>query len=140
MDIDTLVKYLIPINLGMTIWLTTRQVNINKQNLKLSLYEKRYSIYESTLNFLKAFLLLSLSKKSDDKMAISLVEYKIQVHQSTFLFDDEVEKYLLEILNKASSMSCKIQRNQEYIEDIEWIEKQVVEARNIFKPYLKFKK
>lgn len=140
MDLSGIINYLVPINLIFTIWLTFKQVAIDNQNLRLNLYEKRYCIYETTVDFLRDFLRVSLSGDFQDKMSDMLYEYKHNVHQSIFLFDDEMEKYLLKIYNCAESVYIKKQQVQDCIAEIKWLEEQKVEARKMFKPYMKFNK
>lgn len=140
MDLLNVINYLVPINLVLTIWLTFKQVAIDNQNLRLNLYEKRYHIYEKTISFLREFLRASISGDLQDNMADILYEYKVNVHQSIFLFDDEIEEYLLKIYTRAEIMYGKGRREQDYISEVEWLEEQIVESRKIFKPYMKFKK
>jgi hypothetical protein len=129
---------LIALNILITVWLAFRQHGINKINLKISLYEKRYKIYESTYNFLSDFLLSTFSTESIKRTDL-IIDFKTNVHQSIFLFDDEIEKYLLKVLNSAEKIHALKCREQDYIEELEWFEKQKIEARNYFKKFMKFK-
>lgn len=137
---DYIQSGLIVINVLVTIWLALRQHKISKTNLKINLFEKRYTIYESTYNFISDFLITyELEKMSD-----LIINFKKNVHQSIFLFDDKVEEYLLKVLASAEKI-YSLKSNQEYISDkdyckeIEWFEKQKTEARVCFKKDMKIK-
>lgn len=129
---------LIAINTLITIWVAFRQHGINKINLKINLFEKRYKIYESTYNFISDYLKATFDKESDRRIDL-IVNFKNNVHQSIFLFDDKVEKYLVKVLNSAEKINSLRCREQDYTKELEWFEKQKTEARDYFKKFMKFK-
>jgi hypothetical protein len=83
-------------------------------------------------------LIASLAKESDKRVDL-IINFKTNAYQSIFLFDDKVEKYLLKILNSAEKINSLRCREQDYVEELEWFEKQKLEARDYFKRYMKFK-
>lgn len=129
---------LIAINILITVLLAFRQYGFNKINIKINLFEKRYKIYESTYNFISEYLIASLTKESNKRIDL-MINFKTNVHQSIFLFDDKVEKYLLKILNSAEKINSLICREQDCIKEFEWFEKQKIEASDYFKKFMKFK-
>lgn len=129
---------LIAINILITAWVAFIQHEISKINLKINLFEKRYKIYENTYNFICEYLIATLAKESDRRIDL-IINFKNSVNQSIFLFDDKIEKYLLKVLNSAETINSLKFREQDCIKELDWFEKQKIEARNYFKKFMKFK-
>lgn len=125
---------LIAINLIITIWLAFIH---RGTDLKINLFEKRYKIYENTYNFISEYLISTSSNESDKRIEL-IINFKTNVHQSIFLFDDSVEKYLLKVLNSAEKINLLKCRGQDYIKELKWFEKQKIEARDYFRRFMKF--
>jgi hypothetical protein len=127
------------LNLIIIVIIAINQIGISKLNLKLSLYDRRCRIYESTIEFISEYL-RNIVSKNDEKMLNLLVDFKTNIQQSIFLFDDTMETYLLQILNTALNIKSDIIRGNDFQKNVEWFELQKVEARVKFKSYMKFKK
>jgi len=124
--------YLACISTVLIAWLSIKNAtNIQKQQTKMQLFQKRYDVYE------KLYRCMTMIYKSDYNTSDGLNELT-QVRELTyFLFDEDIHEYYIEIINNS------ILLEKEGIYDtkardwfIEQIEKRKI--RHKFDDYLKF--
>lgn len=141
--VEYLLTLLTIINAGIVAYVALRQHQLAKDKLKLDLFEKRFDIYKS----LKSFI---------EDISNPTIESKVKLYKDTqeavFLFEDDIIKYLDEILEKASKLYAinkkplaeRVQRDHDMeLELLSWYAAQITgqypELTEIFSPYLKFK-
>ncbi len=109
------------------------------------MFDKRFKVYDATRN-----VFLQITNSSDiDKQKIN--EFRISTSDAGFLFDDEISKYLEEILKKANLLnhavseskaiqaSRRLDKLHKKQDDItEWFDTQSEEVKKLFSRYLQF--
>lgn len=123
-----------------------RQQWVNEERFKLDLFDKRFKVFDATRN-----VILQIIDSSDiDTKKIN--EFKVSASDAGFLFNDEIFKYLEEILKKANMLNFavsqlkalrpgkrrdKLCKKQEDITT--WFDTQSKEeVKKLFSPYLQF--
>lgn len=120
----------------ITYKISKRQIELTNNNLKIELYKQRYDIYKRLENILGGFA-------SGDTIAkIESVEILVEIRDEvTFLFDEEIHNYLLQIINKFESLNLYYngkEKDHNYFELEKWFGNQFAgkELREKFKRYL----
>jgi len=123
-----------------------RQQLVNEEKFKLDLFDRRFKVFDATRN-----LFLQITNSSDiDKQKIK--EFRVSASDAGFLFNDEISKYLEEILKKANILNfaaseskainagSRLDKLYKIQDDItEWFDVQSKEVKKVFSPYLQFK-
>ena len=127
---------------GLSLGIAYRQFKTAHDNLRLSLYERRYKVYRGLMD-----LLGSVSDAS------ALGRFYKRTDQKRFLFKDDIVDYLREVREKvgeAQRLDLRIREMPHLTDDdrnalIErrveldsWFDNQIEEAQMRFKPYLAF--
>lgn len=147
MDTKDLLTILIAI---ITILILYQQWKTNHYKYKLDLYDKRFKVY----NALRKFLGLLLQKGIENVTQEEIREYNINIKESLFLFDKDIQDYL-ELINKKTidfqhihqtlvSSKTSVEGGKQALEIYEslsnWFLAQLDESRNKFLKYLKIEK
>lgn len=147
MDTKDLLTILIAI---ITILILYQQWKTNHYKYKLDLYDKRFKVY----NALRKFLGLLLQKGIENVTQEEIREYNINIKESLFLFDKDIQDYL-ELINKKTidfqhihqtlvSSKTSVEGEKQALEIYEslsnWFLAQLDESRNKFLKYLKIEK
>lgn len=136
---------------GIAAWIAYQQIHINRQAIRLELYERRLDVYTEIRSFI-----IKVESKGD--MSIEdLNQLIIKTHTGLFLFNSEIEEYI----DKVRAVAIKIRKfNKTYDNDVdrenpkvqakldalikedygnmEFISKQHEKLRAMFDPYLRF--
>jgi hypothetical protein len=122
-----------------------QQFWLAKERLKLDLFAKRFAVFAATRAFLSKILQHTTTRLED------LAEYRRDVAEASFLFDDDVVGFLNEIdrrglhlwtLNEtrqgtqAGEESKKLAR--ESSEELSWLASRLPMLKPTFEPYMKF--
>lgn len=83
----------------ITVYIAYQQYHINKQKLKLDLYEKRYRIFKETKKL--------LHKINQDGAidTIELRDFGFNTNDKVFLFNEDIVEFIEEIKRKAIDIS-----------------------------------
>lgn len=115
--------------------ISDEQKEIQKQNVKLALFEKRYDVYLKLRNAISNF---TSSNKVDILDGFEMIgELRDKVY---YLFDDDITKYYLQIINTASLLHSNITTPQDkgFKDSQVWLLRQLEkkELRTNFERYL----
>lgn len=138
--------FLTPIIALIAVYIAYQQWRLRQEHFQLELFDKRYKVYEGT----KKFISIILEKGYPDENDIS--EFQESTHDATFLFENEVQRRLDNILEKgnklnnintyialteqASPDSAKeAKENEADIQD--WFNDEYDRIKNLFMNYLK---
>ncbi len=142
---------LTPIIAVIATYIAWQQWKVNKQKLKLELYDRRLAIYEEVMQ------ILSIILRDADASFDDLLKYRTSVSEADFLFEQEIPFYIDEIyqrgiklhkLNKQCNESKEKNtdgfKDAEIMEkvgkELEWLTKQFDPAKEKFKQYLEISK
>lgn len=129
----------------ITAWIAWRQYQTSKAQVKASLFEKRYAVFEATWGE------LSEIGQFDPKKVLhpSNPSFTKLFPQASFLFGPDIEKYLKDISSKRIKLSviCAKTKDSESImsadetnELMSWFDEQAKNGvQQVFAPYLDFK-
>ncbi len=120
---------------------------VNKDQLRLNLFDRRYKVFEDTRNFLRDFTILTT--EIDSK---KFPEFILNTIETEFLFGNEVKDYRQEIINKyvrLKTINSRFERNMpdhkererlaQEASDLEsWLASQDEQLKKIFRKYLHF--
>ncbi len=111
-----------------------QQFQINSQKLKLDLFEKRYAVFDA----LKTIINQVTHHATINNDHIN--EYKINIADAKFLFNDDVNDYLQTVLNKSAALllyQTKKELDNEHLV-ILWFGEELDKYQNSFMPYMSF--
>jgi len=132
----------------ITAWIAWRQYQTSKAQVKASLFEKRYAVFEATWGELSEIV------KFDSKNAChpSDPSFTNLFPQASFLFGPDIEKYLNAISSnrrklfmicaktKESGEIMSADETNTYSELMSWFDEQAkIGVQQVFAPYLDFK-
>jgi len=145
-----IVEILIAVLLAYIAWQNYKINNavfyVNKDTLRLSLFDRRYKIFEAFKNYFLNFLIVA---KTDDK---KLSEFILNTSEAEFLFGKEVVEYRDNIIDNSVRLRqiyLKLERQDleknelkklaEEVENIEkWFSRQRGRISEVFRKYLHF--
>ncbi len=93
-------------------WAAIHQFYINKENLRLNLYDKRFKIYSNVLDIYQELIMYSPSTESKDKLELIHKNFILTLHESMFLFDKS--SGICELLKEMNDKVFLIKGNKEY--------------------------
>ncbi len=97
--INFLISLLTPITAIIMIWVAYQQMLSSRNSLKLSLYDRRFKVYERIKQLLaKVFLDAEISQGD-------LLDFMHDTNQSVFLLDDEGTKYIKSLYDKGRELA-----------------------------------
>ena len=123
-----------------------RQQKIAEEKFNLDMFDKRFKVFDATRTFFLKII------ESGNINLQEIREFRVSTIDAVFLFDDEISKYLEEVIRKALKLQkiilkCKglhagtkrliLCKEQEEI--VEWFHSQYLKLQNAFSPYLKFR-
>lgn len=112
-----------------------QQYQISSQKLKLDLFEKRYAVFDSVKTIINQ-VVHNATINNDH-----INEYKINIADAKFLFNDDVNDYLQTVLKKSAALilhkSNKDLDNEHLV--ILWFTEELDKYQNPFMPYMSFK-
>jgi hypothetical protein len=148
-----------PILTLVIIWIAYSQYKINRDKLRLDLFNRRYSVYIKLVGCLNRIL---INHKAEDQDVYNIVSIK---EEAFFLFDNSIYSFLDECDKKLSNLnlyekmpmvstypsikppnadplfsSKEYLKYQEATSTYEWIRNKLDELKTIFNPYLYHKK
>jgi hypothetical protein len=85
---------------GFAVYIAYQQYRLQREGFKLDLFEKRFAVFAASRNLL-SIVLRDARINSDD-----LFEYRVAVSEATFLFDEDLSKYLEKNRCNRSSHYC----------------------------------
>lgn len=116
----------------IAVYIAYQQWNTNRQRLKLDLFDKRFSIYQSAQTFLSDVI------REGSVEQEGLEKYRLGILNSIFLLDKKTSDYLWELYSTASKAELhkkKRELDQENVE-IEKLLQSPLELQEKFKPFL----
>lgn len=138
--IDILKGLLTPLIALIAVWIAYQQRTINKNKLKLDLFEKRYDVYIN-VSFIIATA-LSHGNLTDSE----ITDFRRNTARNIFLFKEDVTKHIDEIASKANELQ-KLELQLQYNPKDEvadkrevvftWFKDQINRSENIFSKYLR---
>lgn len=148
MDLSNFWQFAIVLIGVSTAWTAWSQHLINKENLKLNLFEKRFLVFKATRKF------LSVVFKNAEISLEDLYEYRANTSEKDFFFENDIINYLEEIDSKAfelwklgieirdlpkgsNELSEKVKKESQCLESL-LIDK-LPKLKTVFSPYMKFK-
>ncbi len=124
-------------------YIAYQQHRVEKDEVRLALYEKRFLVYQSVVAFLN-IILINANVKNDE-----LNQFYTKTAESNFLFGNEVSDYLTDMKKKAirimwlnerlKTAPISDERNKLVKEDselVEWFNNQFEETTKLFRKYL----
>jgi len=138
--------FLTPIIALIAVYIAYQQWRLRREHFQLELFDKRYTVYEGTKNFIS----IILEKGYPGEKEIS--GFQESTHDATFLFENEVQERLDQILEngkklndlntlialteQASSDGAKEEKeNEDEIQD--WFKEEYDRIKKLFMKYLK---
>ncbi|SAK46531.1 hypothetical protein AWB76_00931 [Caballeronia temeraria] len=79
-------------------WIAYQQMRINRTKLKVDRFDKRFEVYETTMDFVNDVL------ATQGTSGTNLDGFLQAVRKSQFLLGDDIHEYLLEIASTATSI------------------------------------
>ncbi len=141
--------FLTPIIAIIATYIAYQQYFINKQKLKLELYEKRYRIFNETKKVL-------FKINQDAQIGLDeLWDFMFNTNDRVFLFNSEINEFILEIKSKAIEINHSTKRFQDlnklplnskndliekYALQTKWFTHEHNNIENRFFKYLNFKR
>lgn len=129
------------------IWLSTKkqlaaQMEIQKQNIKLGLFEKRIKIYTHIKDLLNNILNESFKKQKDPTwLNEAIIEYSQDLEQAQWLFDDDIFIFYQGIIDKINILNeASDKDNAENRKIIKWFMEQLREIDKTFIKYINVRK
>lgn len=147
--IDLLSAALTPIIAIIVAYIAWRQHKTDKDKLRLDLYEKRFKVYQSTIELLAIIL-----KKADVSLE-EVSQFAFKTNESKFLFENEIPDYIENLRKNAIKLHYlerRFRENTSIDEDEkgrianesndleEWFGDQFKATNDLFTKYLSFKK
>lgn len=145
--IDSLSALLTPIIAVLALWIAFGQYKTNANMLRLSLYKKRYRVYEALRGAMsEIFRDARLSNEGFNK-------FWIDTNESEFLFGSEINEYIKTFQNKAAQLRSvtsqlyeenlpigekRTKLAQEKSDLLKWFSDEFKAIKKTFNPYLKF--
>ncbi|MEO8326176.1 MAG: hypothetical protein ABI618_10020 [Nitrospirota bacterium] len=125
-----------------------QQYILSRERFKLDLFEKRFAVFTGTRKFLSGIQVNSATGSLD-----GLLEYKKDIDQASFLFNEEMVSYLEEIYRHAVALGNtrivlkdpeteaerKSFATKSHRDEYTWLTNQLPELIKRFSPYMKFK-
>ncbi|MHC4183282.1 MAG: hypothetical protein ACYSR0_08035 [Planctomycetota bacterium] len=131
---------------GIVAYIAFMQFKTNRDRLRLELYKKRFSVYEGLQELLNKIIIRFVVTDED------LREFRVKTNEASFLFDEDIVKYLKEINDKGTklySYNCQVNKSnppppwpktpEDIKEIMTWLQDQLEESKDKFSKYLKFK-
>ena len=135
---------------SVVVYITYQQHKTNRDKLRLDLFEKRYKVFRTLMEFLAFIFTFG---NADPK---KIMTFKADTNDSIFLFEEEISSYIEKVYDKAweiHSANFKLEHHKIREETQEqtdatfknreevwqWFSNELKKAPEIFKPYLKFK-
>lgn len=147
--IQILAAALAPIIAVLGIYVAWRQHKLQREELRLDLYEKRFAVFQALMEFLRITL-------RDAKVPLArYFEYRTNTAQSVFLFGSEISSYLEEVGKKALKFrelnerlaadampmgASRAELAEEESELLSWLSEQPAQAQSLFAKYIAFTK
>lgn len=139
----------------IALYISYNQYKVNRDKLRLDLFEKRFSVFSGTR------ILLTVVLQKGDLSLEDLFGYRASIAERSFLFDKDIEEYLKEIDKRALKLltTNKMLRNDNadrkelsdadkkkrsdacdiIHEELTWLTDQLPLLNEKFSPYMKFK-
>lgn len=127
-------------------WTSFQQYRLNREKFKPDLFEKRFAVFAGARTFLSHFF-----RDGDLKNLEPLWEYRAAIGEASFLFDDEVTKYLEKIYTRGVKLHTdgetmhplpvgeeRARLAGERSETLKWLIEQLPELKVRFAPFMKF--
>jgi len=128
-------------------WIAYQQYVINREKLRLDLFEKRFRVYQHARDFLSRISSRGAFENDD------VAQFQINTAESVFLFPDtRIQTFLQEIRKRAIGLEYyndamrSPDRNERskaapnVLEIKKWLDARSDELQSLFSPYLRFKK
>jgi hypothetical protein len=145
--IEVLAASLAPIVAIFGTYIAWRQHRLQRHRLRLDLYDKRFAVFQSLMEFLSVIL-------RDAKVPLEqYYVFRTRTAQAAFLFGDDVNRYLEQIVENAmrfrelnerlgtNAMPMGVERTELVTEESEllrWLSGQIEQARTLFSKYIAF--
>ena len=138
--------------------ITYRQAKINEEKLRLDLYNRRFEIYSSALDYFQALLLYDASQSLQADLLILRKDFVKSCEESQFLFDKKSGVYELlkemhsksfvrtgfketsQVLANAGAVDEVIQGFTKSEETLSWFSDAISKLKDKMSPYLNFHK
>lgn len=125
--------------------LVYQQLHVNREKLKLDLFEKRFVIFVATKEFLAN---IAREAKVDLRMILA---FKVSVAEADFLFDSDITEYLDDIARHAAKLDTALRKlevlplgserddyAEKEAEEQLWLTEQLGVLNDRFARYMKF--
>jgi hypothetical protein len=86
---------------GLGAWIALKQSRIATAKLNLDLYDRRFKVFEGARTLVAKIL------QEGRPASESILQFNIKVADATFLFESDVERYLVALRKKATSLHAK---------------------------------
>ncbi len=145
--IELISSALTPIIAVTVAYIAYKQYKIDKDNLRLALYEKRFKVYQSVKE------ILAEASINPPVNIEAFSKFLTNIDESEFLFDNEISEYLENIHMKVihlNNLEKKLKESHLPVGDertkfvneeeklIEWFQTQFKIAKELFSKYLSF--
>lgn len=141
--IDLLTALLTPVIALAAIWIARRQSKINRNRLKLELFDRRFKVYSRVASFLSQIM---IDGKVQDGADMAFLR---DTRTASILFDDRIKALISDIYEKAVRLHAlgaeldalhgdpRIENLEGQTEIKRWISETLINLEERFKPYLK---
>ncbi len=125
-----------PIIAVVATYIALEQYRINRRQYRLALFEKRYSIFNSTATFIAGIL---------QTASVTIPEcgqFLRNTRDHEFLFGPEIGAFINEVYKQGVALHTYVSTNNgpKQVESEEWFSGQIENARALFKRYIDFRK
>jgi hypothetical protein len=122
----------------IALYIAWQQFVVNRRQHRLALFEKRLAVFNSTMKMIGAVI-----ETADAKLP-QCMKFIQETRDHDFLFGPEVGAYITEVYKKAIALGTHLAVGSAHAaqqtEVLEWFIQQATKARDVFLPYLDFRK
>jgi hypothetical protein len=130
--------FLTPLIAMIAVYIAWQQFEINRRQHRLALFEKRLAVFNSTMRMIAAVV------RSANPTLAQCYQFIQDTRDHEFLFGPEVKSFIDEVYSKAVTLNMHIvvgpQTALQQTQVMEWFVGRIADARNVFLPYLDFRK
>ena len=112
-----------------------QQAETSDRAFRLSLFEKRMTVFDSTMEFLAGV------HKGDAQIKQSqIVDLLRKTRDHEFLFGPEIENFIMEAYKQGNKLRARQAVSADDAELLTWFAEQTAVAKKLFLPYMNFRK
>lgn len=133
MVLETISALGVPILAAVGLVFARQQAQTNRNRLKLEQFDKRWAIYDGTVNFISAILREGALKFEDSRAFLT------DTAGARFIFDDAIDAYLEQIRKDAMNLHLHgvTKEHEKEGEMLQLLHTKLGELEDVFLPYMR---